>query len=383
MSIIKLAKIVFFNVIIPITLVFGGVTAFQKMKASRPKPKKIAIDKKIPIVKVENFQPMKKQIEVKEFGSIYMPDEIEVLAKVSGDLVKLSEKVYLGGELKKGDIIAIIEQTDYKLALESAEADVLNKKTLLLQQEEEGKIAKAEWELYKSKNSNAEPSQLRLKIPQIESAKANLKASEANLKKAKVNLERTIIKAPFDAKISQKYATQGQFLSIGSKIVKLQSQENIYIKLQLKESDMALLNNILNNKDAVNVLVSTKFANKLVEKKGKILSIGAELDSITKMIQVIIEIENSTKEDSFPLVSGMYSEVTIFGDIFENLFVLKEDYIKQNRVYIYNNGILQIKDIDVIYQNGNDVFIKGISQNDKIITTQIIDAVNGMKLEIE
>ncbi len=383
MSIVKIVKIIFFNVVIPITLIFGGVTAFQKMKANKPKPKKIQVDKKIPFVKIENFSPIKKQIEIKEFGTVYMPDEVEIIAKVSGDLVKLSEKVFLGGEVKKGDIIAVIEQIDYKLALESAEADIMNKKTTLLQQEEEGKLAKEEWSLYKSKNKTAEASLLRLKVPQIEAAKANLKASEANLKKAKVNLERTIIKAPFDSKISQKYATQGQFLSAGSKIVKLQSQEKIYIKLHLKESDIALLSNLFRNKESVKVKVSTKFANRVVEKIGKVVSIGAELDKVTKMIEVVVEVDKYSDEDNFKLVSGMYSEVTIFGDEFDNIYVLKEDYIKQNKIFIYNNGALEIKDIEVIYQDGSDVFVKGVSQNDKIIITQIIDSVNGMKLEIE
>ncbi len=377
----KIIKKILLNVIIPILILGVGFFLFKKMKAAKKAPKKVKIEKRIPSVKIEKFKKLNENIIIRETGIIYFPDEVNIIPRVSGNIVKLSPKLFIGGFVKKDELLAVIEQSDYKLNIETAEAEVLNRQTLLEKEEEEAKLAKIEWDIYKKTHPNATPSKLRLRIPQVNSAKANLKAAKANLKRAKLNLSRTYIKAPFDSKVKFKGVSKGQFVAPGNIIAKLQDIEKAYAKVYLKDEDIKFIDDVFNNKSDVEI--SFIQGGKIIKRKGKIISYATELDPRTKMLEVIIEIKHPYKDKSTPIISGTYITATIKGKKENGVFKLPEDAIFENHIYIYNNGFLKIKKIKYLKQEGKFVIIKGITENDKIIITPVVDVVDNMKIKLE
>ncbi len=377
----KIIKKIIFNLIIPLLILGAGFLLFKKMKAAKKPPQKVKIEKRIPSVKIRQFQKLNESISIKENGVIYFPDEVNIVPRVNGNIVKLSDKLYIGGFIKKGELLAIIEQSDYRLNIETAEAEVLNRQTLLEKEEEEARLAKIEWDIYKKSHPNATPSKLRLRIPQVNSAKAGLKAAKANLKRAKLNLSRTYIKAPFDAKVKMKNVSLGQYVAPGSIIAKLQGIEKAYARVYLKDEDISFIDDVFNNKS--NVEITFTQGGKVIRRKGKIISYGTELDPRTKMLEAIIEIKNPYQDKSVPIISGTYITATIKGKEESGIFKLPEDAIFENQVYIYDNGYLKIKKIKYLKQEGKFVILKGITENDKIIITPVVDVVNNMKIELE
>jgi RND family efflux transporter MFP subunit len=377
----KIIKKILFNVIIPVLILAVGVFLFKKMKAGKEAPKKIKIENKIPVVKIKSFKKINENIIIKENGTISFPDQVSIVPRVSGNIIKLTDKLFIGGFIQKGDLIAIIEQSDYILNVEAAEAEVSNRETALEQQEEEAKLAQIEWDIYKKNHPKAKPSNLRLKIPQVNTAKANLNAAKANLKKAKLNLSRTYIKSPFDAKVQSKNVSLGQYVAPGTNIAVLQSTARAYVKIYLKNQDISMIDNLFDKE--TDVEVSAVLGDKKLVKAGKIISWGASLDSRTKMLEVIVEIKNPYEDQSFPLISGSYVSVSIKGKEIKDVFRVSENIVIDNNIYIYDNGALKIKPVDMIKQIGNELVIKGITQDDKVIITPIVDVVNNMKVELE
>ncbi len=339
----KTIKKILLNVFIPLIIIIIGVMIFKKMKSLKLEPKKISIESKIPIVKIKKFKSSNEKIKIQENGIIYFPDEVTLIPRVMGKIIKISDKFFMGGFVKKGEIVAVLDPQDYLLNIEMSKAEVLKSKTMLQKELEEAKIAKMEWELYKKENKNAVASPLRLRTPQVNSAKAILKAAKANLKKARLNLQRTYIKSPFNAKVKAKFVSIGQFVSVGSKIGILQSVEKAYVKIYLKNSDLVYLPNIF--KGNSKVTIKYKFAGKKIQKEGHIISISSELEPRTKMLEVIVELKNPNSTSDKPVISGSYVDVEIEGDESKELFRVPENVVHNNKIYIYENGLLLVKKI--------------------------------------
>jgi len=381
----KIIKLIFVNVIIPLLIIIVGIVVFKKMigkSKTKENQKKEIIVNNFPVVKVKNFNPIDANIKIVEYGTVIMPDKVELIPRVMGNIIKISDSLFDGNFVKKGEVLAIIDQSDYKLAIKMAEATVAKSKVDLMREEEEGKIAKAEWDLYKKRYKDAKPSKLRLRIPQIEIIKAALKASEANLSKAKLALSRTVIRAPFDAKVAQKYLSKGQFVATGSKIARLQSVEKAYIKLYLKDSDLKLIPNILNPKN-IKVDIEVDFAGKKIKKEGRVISVGSTLNKMTRMLELTVEVKKPYKDLENPLIEGMYAKLTLNGKKFSNVYKIPESFIYKNNVLVYNNGILNIKKVKVLSLKNGFYTIRGISKDDKVIVSSLVDPIEGMKLELE
>ena len=75
-------------------------------------------------------------------------------------------------------------------------------KTKLLFEKAESNSARQEWE--KIKEGKGAPTDLALRIPQLEQAKSAVEAAEANLERLKRNLDKTVIKAPYDGLVRKK-----------------------------------------------------------------------------------------------------------------------------------------------------------------------------------
>jgi len=374
----NIIKKILFNLVIPALILVGGVVLFKKMKASKKPPQKIKIERKIPAVEIKHFKKSDENLIIKESGIIYFPDTVNLIPRVTGNIVKLSDKLFIGGFIKKGDVLAIIDQQDYRLNIETAEAEVLNRETALQKEKEEAKLAKVEWDIYKKANKNAKPSNLRLRIPQVNSAKAFLKSAKANLKRAKLNLSRTYIKAPFDAKVKNRNVSIGQFVSQGTVIASLQGTKRAYARVYLRDEDLGFVSDIFSNK--LNVEITFNSAGKEVRRKGKIISYGAELDPKTKMLEAIVEIKDPYKDET-PIISGTFVTVTIVGKKENDIVKLPEEVVVENKVYLYNNGHLEIKEITILKQYDRELLVKGIKESDSVIISPVVDVVNNMKVE--
>src|SRR4030042_1698216 len=126
-------------------------------------------------------------------------------AFVKADLVDLSPLVPghiseilvdEGNSARKGDVLAVLDDRDYKQALEKAQASF-----------EQTRFNYGRYEkLYNSRS---------ISKMQFEGYEVVYKTAKADLEMAKLNLEHTKIIAPFDGIIAKRYAQHGSFVGPG------------------------------------------------------------------------------------------------------------------------------------------------------------------------
>ncbi|HDZ16131.1 MAG TPA: biotin/lipoyl-binding protein, partial [Methylophaga aminisulfidivorans] len=193
-------------------ILFVTVMVIQQQmqaKANRPIPtKKESIAS--PDVSVISVSPASYFSEVSAFGSADPHFSISLTSQVAGQIEQISADFENGKRVKKGITLAQLENSNYQAAVESARQVLSAAKVSLLEEERQGMQALAEWQ---SSGLKGEPdSDLVLRKPQLEAAKASVKNAQASLKSAEKDLARSMIKAPFDALIINRAVSLGSYI---------------------------------------------------------------------------------------------------------------------------------------------------------------------------
>jgi len=131
---------------------------------------------------------------------------IEVRARVSGYLQAVHFKD--GAEVKKGELLFVIDPRPYQAELDRAEADLNQAQTKLELAANE--LARAE-RLRKSNIISEEEADTRSKTKR--QAEAALESAKASVETAKLNLDYTQIKAPISGRIGRKLITEGNLVN--------------------------------------------------------------------------------------------------------------------------------------------------------------------------
>ena len=162
-------------------------------------------------------------------------ERVEVRARVSGYLDKINFKD--GQMVEKGDVIFVIDQRPFKVALEEAEANLANVDTRL-------ELAKKEFNRIDGLQHTGAVSQEEYdrRRQELLSAEAAYGSARAAVNAAELDLEFTEVKAPVSGKISQRFISIGNYISGGSGdgtlLTRIVSMDPIYYSFEASEEQL-------------------------------------------------------------------------------------------------------------------------------------------------
>jgi RND family efflux transporter MFP subunit len=165
-------------------------------------------------------------------GTLDAFERVQVTARVSGvvDRVAFSE----GQQVKKGDVLVVIDSERYQLAVNSAKAQVAKAEATLkdteaaagrregASTEHPGLIPGEEVETYKTK---------------VLTAKADLATANGNVKVAEVNLRDAYVRAPMEGTIQTRTVETGQYVNAGFLMATLLRADPLLLHFQVEPQD--------------------------------------------------------------------------------------------------------------------------------------------------
>jgi multidrug efflux system membrane fusion protein len=146
-------------------------------------------------------------VEWDEFqGRLEPVGTVEVRARVSGYLQSVNFKD--GSEVKKGDLLFVIDPRPYQADFDRAQADLLQAQTRLdLAVNEESRSLR----LLKSRAVSEEEADSRSKARRT--AEAALQSARASMETAQLNLDYSRVTAPIDGRIGRRLITEGNLVN--------------------------------------------------------------------------------------------------------------------------------------------------------------------------
>lgn len=158
--------------------------------------------------------------------------------KVPGTIKRIAVKV--GDKVKRGELIAQLDPSDYELQVQQADASLANAQA-------QARNAKANYDRIRTlyENNSASRSELDGARAASESAEAGVRAVEKQLELARLQLSYTTIRAPTAGAIAQVNAEINENIQIGQTVVILTSGSQIEVQVSIPE---VLITQIKQNK---------------------------------------------------------------------------------------------------------------------------------------
>ncbi|MBC7196068.1 MAG: hypothetical protein H5U39_02305, partial [Deferribacterales bacterium] len=94
-------------------------------------------------------------------------------------------------------------------------------------------------------------------------------------------------------------------------------------------------------------------------------------------------VESPFDNPSNPLLINNKVKVVFEGITLKNVFKVKTEYIRDNnKIYIFKDNKLKISNVKIVYSDENYSYVEsGLANSDKIVTTNIPNAIEGLMLE--
>jgi RND family efflux transporter MFP subunit len=320
-------------------------------------------------------------------GNVSPYQGIRITPKVPGKI----EAIYVkeGDQVKEGQALVKLDQTDFLLALEKAEASYksaqaqLEQARLKLQDaERDYQRAKVLFEEKVISQKEYEKIEINFKAAQAqyELAQAQLKAASSALKQAQTELKDTIIYAPFSGYVSAKFVDPGQraYTMPPTDILELVDISKVKILLDLPERDLPFLK--LGSKVEAR---SDAFPNLKLE--GKVSRIYPKIDPSTRSFRIEVLMDNPKGI----LKPGMFVTARVFLGKEEALVIPRDALLRApgtgiEYCFVVINERAQRRELTTGIRQENLVEIKqGLKEGELVVSSGAQNLRPGVRVNIK
>ncbi|SEJ20108.1 efflux RND transporter periplasmic adaptor subunit [Paraburkholderia diazotrophica] len=156
-------------------------------------------------------------------------DVIQVAPDVSGLITQV--KVVDNQEVKRGDVLFVIDQARYELALRNAQATAQQRRATLDQARREDARNRALGNLVARESVEETHSR-------VEQAAAALADAEVAIDTARLNLQRTVIVSPVDGYLNDRAPRAGEFVSAGRAVLSVVDMHSFRVDGYFEETKL-------------------------------------------------------------------------------------------------------------------------------------------------
>lgn len=221
----KFKKIIWIVIICLLILmvVRGCLSRMHKVRPIMPRPVETALA-------IEKDAPM----YIDSFGNLYSPNDVDIKAQVTGQIKEI--KFNEGQDVKKGDLLFIIDPAPYQASLDKAEAALfedaadLELKKITLERNkklfERQLISKQDFDKYQT---------------DVAVAEGRVKLDKAEIELEKINLGYCYVASPVDGLTGKRQVDLGNIVSAntGPTLVNIQTIDSLYIDFTISETELS------------------------------------------------------------------------------------------------------------------------------------------------
>lgn len=307
-------------------IIVATIVSLQLIKKEQNRPLPTRETETVrPDVSVITVSPDTYNARVQAYGASRAHYQITLTSEVTGRVEMVSERLESGQRVSEGEIIAEIENSEYRAALTAAEQTLEAAKVTLLEEERAGIQARSEW-LASGLEGDPE-SELVLRQPQLAQAEAAVDNARAQRDSAAYDLQQTRIRAPFDALVIERHLAPGSFLSAGGEVAMLYSTDYLEVRVALSEREWQNLQQsdaLINDLTPV-LLTSVETGQHW---QGRVRRVEQHLDDAARQRSVVISLESPLSAQP-PLYPGTFLQATIQGREMAGLWKLPATALSQ------------------------------------------------------
>jgi RND family efflux transporter MFP subunit len=281
-----------------------------------------------------------------------------------------------------------LDPTDYEVALQRAEAQLISANARLELEKARAIQAAKEWQMTGRPQSEAPI--LALRKPYLAEAEANILQSKAEVKRAKLKLEKTKIRAPYAGMVASKGADVGQYVTTGSRLGETFAIDFVEVRLPLTERDLARMDALtfkgIPSESMVTLSGSVngkqrEWLAEVVRSEGVVNEINRSQYLVARMSDPY-GISGSGDSVSPPLLVGTFVTAKLKGKVLEDVFELPRSALLQGSkvATVDSQTRMNIRAVDVIFSDDSFYYVTGLNDGVQVITSALGTPIEGLKL---
>jgi len=383
-----LSGAVLIRLIICFMILGVGVAGFALLKHLKKPPAQVEPTERPLPVRARQVAPQKVSVRISGLGEIRSRTVVSLSAEVAGRITSVHTRLDPGEIIKKGEVLVTIDERDYRLDYETAQARLkilrrdhelavkeLNRVRTLYQKKRVGALSSVE-KAETTANTTAD------RISQVEQA----------LRLAQLRIERCTLRALFDCRIAELDVEQDEYVTPGKKLLTLVDDADLEMVVSLDSRDV--LNWLQFDGKTANEegswfgkpkpVICRIFWTENTKVRGQgHLDRVVRFDPKTRTVLAAVHLDPNPGA-VFPLVEGMFCRVSIPGRSLAAAFVLPRRAVSfENTVYVAVKGRLRTKTVTVAQADEDRAIITGgLEAGDIVITTRLEQPLENSLLDV-
>ena len=308
---------------------------------------------------------------ISETGMTLPVKSVVVAAETAGRIVQMDVKV--GDFVQRGDTIAVVDDEIARLALDQAEAQLINAAAAY-------EKARKDLQRYQVllKNEEVSESEFENVRVQHELARSAFLSAEASVKSAQRQVRNTRISAPISGQIAEKNVQTGNMIIMNQPVVKVVDIGEIKVIVRISESDISKIRK--NIPVAVYADAYPGF-----EFMGTVFTLSPEANPESHTFPVEIIVPNNQQKT---LKSGMVVRVNIQSDVLENVLLIPRDAVIErfgrNIVYIVDGQKAHERNVEIGQVKGEEIqVVSGIEPGETVVIVGQYNLEDGTPVRIK
>jgi RND family efflux transporter MFP subunit len=328
------------------------------------------IEKKISVNTVK-ADSLKSKNFLELTGTLFADQDVTVMAAVTGNVAKINADE--GDFVKKGEPLAILDQTEIKIGVDQAQHQLEAANLALKQTKIDFERAKNLYETKSIPENQFEMMKLKLDLSENQ-----IKLATDGLNYAKKRLDDTYIRAPFDCYVTHR------LVGIGSRITampptvlyRIIDMNNLTFKMFIQEVDLKRV------KEGDRVEISFDSISETVQ--GDIFKVIASIDPRSMSFTATVKMNNAKLNHI--LKPGLFGKAKIFSGTLKDTFIIEKKIVLAEkdgkvRIFIAEKGksasrIIDVEEVDQLRYR----VTAGLNDQDEIITSGISSLRDGMDI---
>lgn len=335
-----------------------------------------AVTREIRAIKVNSFPPQQVQNKIEVDGRLNAYEKINVAAEVQGKLLSTGRTWKQGSTFGKGDLLFQVESKDDEYNLKAQRSQLYTQITQIMPDLKFD--YPEEYEKWLAYLQDFDEEKEVKSLPKVSNKKAkyfiggkNIQSQYYTIKSLEEKLNNYRIYAPFNGVFLSVNNYPGSLVSPGANLGQIMNTYNYEMvsPLTLEALKYVSVGQKVN-------LTSDEMGSSWT---GIVNRTSRQIDQQTQSIPVYITVSGKNLRD------GMYLKGSLGAAMVSDVSILpKEVLVNQNEVFLYDaaDSTLSIKEISVINFVDNEVYVKGINANDKVVTSATNNLFVGQKVKL-
>ena len=398
----------------------AGLAAYGYLVDTRPQLHRLPAKARIWPVHTQTLTLASHQPRLDLFGETVAGRQVALRVHVAGEVKSTGRGLREGAIVKRGEVLLQIDPFAYEVALEDARAalaeararldeiraSIALERASLSALKEQYRLARRDYVrarklarrgtvsrkladdrkvLLSQRQEALERARNTIKVlkTRARQQEAAITRQAARLRQARRDLEKTVLRAPFSAYVTNVSAQRGRVMNINDAVATLLDRKRLDVRFTLSDSQYGRLITSAGGLLGRAVKVRWQAGGRPLVYKAAIERVAAQIDPKSGGVAVYARLKDPLSP--VPLRPGTFVEISLPDRRFQNVAKVPQTAIYGGSyLFTVENGRLRRQKIKVVATEGAHVLVRGktLSDGAALLVTRLTAAADGVKVRI-